>query len=471
MKGKKRKSSVAKKIIFILAGLGFITGLMCFLNLLSYQVLRGYSETIRKNVTAMTSATDEEVVTLTDETQNVLQSMDIKIDGTYIFNLVLIVLAIVVTAVAIIISMRMIGNPTRIVSNTLDNIVNSIEKNEGDLTARVEVKSNDEIGQMASGINEFVGLLQNNMITLRLNADKLQASMDMVNDKVQSSRISVTNMSASTEELAAGMEQVSATIQSLSGNSSDVLEQANNISRDADHGVEVVRDLQERVSETRSNVVNNKMATTAVVENIEHALEAAMEESNSVGKIQELTQGILDIAEQTNLLALNASIEAARAGEAGKGFAVVADEIRNLADTSQQAASEIQEISTLVISAVNKLVDNANEMLQFMGSNVVRDYDSFVEIMSQYQNDTEKLNDLIVGFATEASGMAETMQFMNAGMSDMSTTVDESANAVTTVATDATELVETMIGIQNETDENRKVSEELLAVVNRFKKL
>lgn len=471
MKGKKRKSSVAKKIIVILMGLGFITGLMCFLNLLSYQVLRGYSETIRKNVTAMTSATDEEVVTLTDETQNVLQSMDIKIDGTYIFNLVLIVLAIVVTAVAIIISMRMIGNPTRIVSNTLDNIVNSIEKNEGDLTARVEVKSNDEIGQMASGINEFVGLLQNNMITLRHNADKLQASMDMVNDKVQSSRISVTNMSASTEELAAGMEQVSATIQSLSGNSSDVLEQANNISRDADHGVEVVRDLQERVSETRSNVVNNKMATTAVVENIEHALEAAVEESNSVGKIQELTQGILDIAEQTNLLALNASIEAARAGDAGKGFAVVADEIRNLADTSQQAASEIQEISTLVISAVNKLVDNANEMLQFMGSNVVRDYDSFVEIMSQYQNDTEKLNDLIVGFATEASGMAETMQFMNAGMSDMSTTVDESANAVTTVATDATELVETMIGIQNETDENRKVSEELLAVVNRFKKL
>ena len=298
------------------------------------------------------------------------------------------------------------------------------------------MKGNDEISQMAIGINEFIELLQNNMIIMSQSADKLQASMDIVTDKVERSNVSVTNVSSSTEELAASMEEVSATIQELSSSSRNVLEQSKTISEDANHGVEVVSDLEKRVGETRKNVASNKQNTTKVIENIQSALEVAVEESKSVSKIQELTQGILDIASQTNLLALNASIEAAIAGEAGKGFAVVADEIRNLADNSQQAASGIQEISVLVINAVSKLVDNANEMLRFMETNVIKDYDSFVEIMNQYQIDTNELNQLIAQFASEAS-----------------------------------ELVETMVDIQNETNNNSRVSEELMEEVKRFKKL
>jgi len=471
MSGGKRKSSVAKKMTGILVGLGIITGLMCYLNLMAYKVLEEYNASLQKTVVSLTTASGEDAVALTEEANYLLERIDIKISGTYIFDIILMVLAVIVTVIAIIVAMRMIANPTKKVSKALGGIVTSIQNNEGDLTVRVDVKSNDEIGQMASGINEFVGLLQENMITMRQSADKLQVSMDVVTGKVDESNVSVTNVSSSTEELAASMEEVAATIQELTLNSKSVLEQASAISEDANHGVDVVSDLQGRVAETRMHVEKNKQTTTKVIEHIQTALESAVEESKSVGKIQELTQGILEIAGQTNLLALNASIEAARAGEAGKGFAVVADEIRNLADNSQQQAGGIQEISTLVISAVNKLVDNANEMLRFMESNVVRDYDSFVEIMSEYQKDTEELNSLIVGFATEASGMTNIMQEMNTGMSDIAVTIDESANAVTTVATDASELVEKMVDIQSETNANRIVSEELIAVVNRFKKL
>lgn len=346
------------------------------------------------------------------------------------------VLAVIVTVIAIVISLKMIATPAKKVNNTLGEVVKSIQNNEGDLTVRVDVKGNDEIGQMAIGINEFIELLQNNMIIMSQSADKLQASMDIVTDKVERSNVSVTNVSSSTEELAASMEEVSATIQELSSSSRNVLEQSKTISEDANHGVEVVSDLEKRVGETRKNVASNKQNTTKVIENIQSALEVAVEESKSVSKIQELTQGILDIASQTNLLALNASIEAAIAGEAGKGFAVVADEIRNLADNSQQAASGIQEISVLVINAVSKLVDNANEMLRFMETNVIKDYDSFVEIMNQYQIDTNELNRLIAQFASDAS-----------------------------------ELVETMVDIQNETNNNSRVSEELMEEVKRFKKL
>ena len=470
-KESKRKSSVARKMAVILIVLGIITGLMCFLNLMAYDVLEGYSASLQETVAGLQNASGAEAAKLTEEADYLLERIDIKISGTYIFDIILVVVALVVTIVAIIISLRMIATPTKRVSGTLEQIVASIQNNEGDLTARVDVKSNDEIGQLAADINNFVELLQGNMVTMRESADRLSVSMDVVTDKVEASNGSVTNVSSSTEELAASMEAVAATIQEIAGGSTNVLNQANNISRDADSGVEAVTDLQNRVTAMRENVVNSRKTTTTVMDTIQGALESAVEESRSVVKIQELTQGILDIAGQTNLLALNASIEAARAGDAGRGFAVVAEEIRVLADNSHQAANSIQEISGLVINAVNKLVDNAKEMLEFMDSKVVKDYDSFVEIMSRYQQDTENLSNMMAGFASEASGMAKTMQHMNSGINDIATTIDESANAVTTVATDASELVEAMVEIQKETHANREVSAEMIAVVNRFKKL
>ncbi len=473
MKAKKeKKSSVAKTLTNILVILGLITMLMCIANVAAYNTLEGYNDILQECVTELEALIgNNQSSELLKETDWVLERIQIKIDGTYIFDVILVVLAVVVTVVAIITSLRMIAKPTKKVSSALETLVRSIENNEGDLTVRIDVKSKDEIGQIAADINTFVELLQNNMLTMKSGADRMQNSLTIVGTKVEDSNNSVTNVSSSTEELAASMQAVTATIQEIANGSDQVLKQAEGISGDADSGVDTVADLQKRVTATRDSVVESKQTATSVIGSIETSLEAAVEESNSVKKIQELTKGILDIASQTNLLALNASIEAARAGDAGRGFAVVAEEIRVLADNSQQAAVGIQEISNTVISAVGKLVSNSKEMLAFMDSNVMKDYDSFVEIMNRYQQDTEMLNSLFTNFAGEAANMAKTMQSMNAGINDIATTIDESANAVSTVATDASELVEAMLEIQNETNVNREVSEEVIAVVDRFKKL
>ena len=468
-KTNKRKSSVARKMAGLLITLGLITGVMCFLNVMAYDVLEEYNKTLNELVSKLQTSSDTAAVAA--EINELMGHINLKISGTYIFDIILLFVAVGVTVVAIIVSFRMIVTPTKKVSGTLEEIVSSIQNNEGDLTARVMVKSNDEIGQLAADINGFVELLQSNMFTMKASADQLQKSMEVVTEKVESSNGSVTNVSSSTEELAASMEAVAATIQEIASGSTNVLNQATNISQDADAGAEKVNELQNRVSAMRDEVANSRKTTTTVIDNIQGALESAVEESKSVVKIQELTQGILSIAGQTNLLALNASIEAARAGDAGRGFAVVAEEIRVLADNSHQAANSIQEISGLVINAVNKLVSHAKEMLEFMDGNVIKDYDSFVDIMNRYQKDTEALSTMMTGFASEASAMAGTMKNMNAGINDIASTIDESANAVTTVATDASELVEAMVEIQKETHANREVSEEMIAVVNRFKKL
>lgn len=217
--------------------------------------------------------------------------------------------------------------------------------------------------------------------------------------------------------------------------------------------------------------MENKNSAQGVFESVGVTLGEAVEESRSVEKINELTGNILDIASKTNLLALNASIEAARAGEAGKGFAVVADEIRQLADSSRETASDIQEISKIVTAAVEKLAREATEMLAFVNADVIRDYDSFVKIASQYEQDAKAIQTTLQGFSTQSTDIANTMNDMNQGLHDITSTVEDSANGITGVAEDVTVLVRAMENIKDESDNNQIIARELEKEVGRFEKV
>lgn len=470
---KKRKSSIGRKMVTILTIIGVLTALMCFLNLMAYDVLADWNTQLVEHVKQLETVAQRggNVTASVQNIEYVMERIDIKIEGTYIFDIILVVLALLITAVAIWISMRHIVSPTKKVSAKLNEIIESIRNNEGDLTVRVEVRSNDEVGQLAMGINEFVELLQNNMLTMKTNSDMMMQSVEEVAHQVDESNRSVTSVSSSSEELAAGMEEMAATIQQIASDTTEVLKQAQDISNTANASASTISELGIRVEKMHNEVASSKEKTTSVIGEIETSLTSAVQESASVKKIQELTNDILDIASQTNLLALNASIEAARAGDAGRGFAVVAEEIRVLAENSSHTANNIQEISNAVIQAVQKLSENSKDMLQFVDTNVLKDYDSFTEIMNQYQNDVKMLNDLVSGFASNASEMAGTMSSMNRNINDIAITVDESANAISTVASDASELVSAVIKISEEAENNETVSKQMAEVVSRFKKL
>ena len=170
-------------------------------------------------------------------------------------------------------------------------------------------------------------------------------------------------------------------------------------------------------------------------------------------------------------MSLNASIEAARAGEAGKGFAVVAEEIRALADNSRETASDIQKISELVTAAVNKLAAEASKMLEFVNREVVQDYDNFVNIIVQYEQDADEMNGILTDFAGQVAAIAQTMETMNQGIGNINITVDESAKAISEVAEDSSQLVGAISHIQEQTENNRVISKELENEVKRFEKV
>lgn len=202
---------------------------------------------------------------------------------------------------------------------------------------------------------------------------------------------------------------------------------------------------------------------------ISRNLTASVEDSRSVEQIDELTGEILDITSQANLLALNASIEAARAGEAGRGFAVVADEIRVLADNSRDTANKIQNVSSQVTGAVENLAQNAEDMLRFVDGNVMKDYDSFVDVVEKYEQDAGRVNEILTEFARNSGDINQTIQGIHVSINDIAAVVDENAKGVTNVATNTAGLAASIRQIQKETQNNREISLKLGGEVNRFK--
>lgn len=392
-----------------------------------------------------------------------------KVNNTRGFSMVFIGLFIAVLAVTITVAIVTIAKPAQNSGALLQRIVSKIENNEGDLTERIPVKTKDEIGQMTAGINGFLEQLQRVMQKLKMEAENMMLSAENINRKIDQSNENACNVSAAMEEMSASMQEISATLGQLATGSDNVLDEIEAMTNQVNDGVHLVVDIKGRAQEMHQSTVESKESAGKVMLDVRKTLETAVEESHSVIQINELTKEILNITSQTNLLALNASIEAARAGEAGKGFAVVADEIRGLADNSRDTANSIQSISVQVTGAVERLAKNAEDMLHFIDEKVMKDYDSFVDVVEQYKKDADSVNNILTDFAQNTNDINDTIQTMNVGINDIATAVDESAKGISSVADNAVSLVESITHIHQETENNQEISLKLRSEVERFK--
>ncbi|MDE6364459.1 MAG: methyl-accepting chemotaxis protein [Lachnospiraceae bacterium] len=385
--------------------------------------------------------------------------------------LLLLILFLILMAVASLFSITHIAIPAASAGKQLEDVISKIRNNEGDLTKRIHVKSRNEVGQLVDGINNFIEQLQGIMNIIKAQSEHMDVLTSNIGANVQDSNESAGNISATMEQMSASMEEIAATIGQIAEGSDTVLREIQNMNSHVDDGVELVQKIKRRAGRMHQNTIAGKDKTSSKIIEIRETLSEALEESRNVEKIKQLTGEILDITSQTNLLSLNASIEAARAGDAGKGFAVVADEIRALADSSANTANNIQNISNLVISAVEKLAGNAETMLRFVDEEVLHDYDEFVVVVEKYERDADSINTLIGDFSKNTGEIHETISAMTTGLNDISVAVDESAKGVTNVAESAVSLVSSMSQIQQQTISNQEISEQLNNEVGRFKQV
>ncbi|MDE5590329.1 MAG: methyl-accepting chemotaxis protein [Acetatifactor sp.] len=401
----------------------------------------------------------------------IMERTTVKISGTRTFDIIMCSINIAAALAGLAVVAMTVSGPAKKSRKQVDDIVRKIANDEGDLTERITVSSGDEVGQMAVGVNNFIEQLQLIMRKLKTESENLRNSAVTINNEVGTSNENAGSVSAAMEEMSASMEEISATLGQIASGSDAVMTEIQQMNSHVQDGVHLVRDIKNRAGEMHHDTLESKEETATNIERIRETLSAALEDSRSVEKINELTQDILGISSQTNLLSLNASIEAARAGDAGRGFAVVADEIRGLADSSASTASNIQSISATVTEAVERLASNAEMMLKFIDEKVMKDYDTFVEVVDQYQQDADSVNDILNEFAGNAGEIEETMQAMNTGISDISIAVDESAKGVVSVADNAVSLVDAMNQIQAETENSKNISQMLSDEVERFKRV
>lgn len=226
-------------------------------------------------------------------------------------------------------------------TKTFTKMVKDINDGHGDLSTRLRVYDDNELGDLSNSINSFIETLQGILSVIVEKSNELETVVNNVNSSVKESGANVTDLSAISEELSATMQEVETNTVRVKGNIEDISTEANTIVANASQLNDYTQTMSDSADAMESGAKSSLESIDANVKSILDVLGIAIKDSEKVQQVNSLTDDILNIASQTNLLALNASIEAARAGEAGKGFAVVASEISQLADSSKKTAGAI----------------------------------------------------------------------------------------------------------------------------------
>lgn len=345
---------------------------------------------------------------------------------------------------------RSVVKPITSMHSQLEHIIAQIDEEQGDLTARIEISSRDELGQLASGFNRFIKTLQTIMGSVVESTGRMNQIVTNVVENIGTANENACDISSLMQEMSASMEEISNSISAISDNTQGVDQDITSIATESTGLLDYAGEMEERATVLERNAVDNKAATDKMTSDITTALREAIEDSRSVEQVKALTNDILDISRQTNLLALNASIEAARAGEAGKGFAVVADEIRKLADSSRETAGNIQKINQQVIDAVYKLTTNSNAIVDFMDDTILPDYDRFVDSGRHYQNDAAHINEIIAAFDRKTDNLKSIIGKMSESINQIAATIDEGARGIATTADNTASLAANMQNVNEE---------------------
>ena len=384
------------------------------------------------------------------------------------FSAILVVM--IIMGVAIILMIFAIIRPLKSASRQLNDIIEDIEDNNGNLTARIDVRSDDEIGTLVDGINIFIEKLQLIMKDINVQSEVLRTSSDNMSSQVAEVNNNANEVSAAMQQMAASMQEVSATVEQINAGADNIFEAIVNVNEQIEQGNKITGDIQNKSVKYMQDTNRGREATNAMVQNIREGLTGSIENSRQVERIQQLTDDILNISSQTNMLALNASIEAARAGEAGRGFAVVAEQIRNLADESRNIANNIQEISLIVTESVLALTGDSQRLIDYVDESILADYEKFSGITDDYRNDASRVNDILKNFAENARTLKNTMAEMNSGISDISITIDESTKGINEAADGVSGIVNSIDDIEKEAENNNITGQKLQGYVQVFKK-
>lgn len=375
-----------------------------------------------------------------------------------VINIAAVVISVISILIAMFVVIRKIIKPITNGERELTAIIKDIDERHGDLTKRITIYSNDEIAALGNGINSFIEKLQSIFGMVSESSNKMDSITSEISERIITSNGSVTDLSAFTEELSATMSEIGNNANTINNNAASVNEEVNTI---AEKTVEInsySKKMKSHAEELENTARTNMETTKEKVAQILSVLNKAIEDSNSIDQINNLTDNILNISEQTTLLALNASIEAARAGEAGKGFAVVAGEISHLADESSETANHIQTINSVIVEAVHNLASHSNDLIEYLNSSIMHDFEDFVSAGGEYKQNATYIESIMDQFETRTDALKNSVSEIANSIDSISSAIDEGTNGVASTADSVQELAADIENISREIEDNREIA-------------
>lgn len=418
---------------------------------------------------------DQNIMAIQEVVNNNADTAKQQLTKVYKYSLTVSFVTIAVSMASLLFAvfsvLKMVIVPLSKTKNEINEIIDDIDRREGDLTRRVTIMENQEVAAVGSGINLFMGKLQDIFKTIIHNSKRMETVVNEVRESVMTSNSSVSDLSALTEELSATMQEMSDNAALINSNTESVAGEVNQIAERTTEINNYTKEMKGHADSMESAARSNMESTGTKVNEILEVLNRAIEDSNSVNQVNSLTDDILNIASQTNLLALNASIEAARAGDAGRGFAVVATEISQLAAASQEAANRIQQINSVVTQAVHNLADNANGLVQYMNESILPEFEEFVTAGSEYKNKATYIENVMNEFESKTDSLKNTMVEIQRSINTIAHAIEEGAKGVSNAADSTQVLVTDMENISNRMDENFEIATDLKKETAIFTKI
>lgn len=359
-------------------------------------------------------------------------------------------------------------NPLKVAENAILNLKDLKLNKDEKIEKYVNGKS--EIGHIATAIDSLyrtfdaiIDTLNSCSVSLLKSAEKITSSSEELYDCVGDNAATVEQVVAGVTLTEEAVEQVGKEIGRISELVSDV---GRKVSDGSERSEELIQEVQKMKDTANQSLDANR---EKMVWN-ENNIEKAMKELQSLSRINEMVDRILEITSQTNLLSLNASIEAARAGEAGKGFAVVASEIGNLALSSSETATEIQTIC----KDANKNIDYVRQcfvsILDYWKTDVTKQFTDFIEMSNEYSTSIGSIEELIRGIQNVTDSVSDGVVAICNQMERVEGATEENSQGMERII-DKIETTKTSAeAISSVTHENQNNAEEIRDIVKKFTK-
>ncbi|NTV78681.1 MAG: methyl-accepting chemotaxis protein [Clostridiales bacterium] len=372
--------------------------------------------------------------------------------------------AVLLAIIAILLQVRSISNSL----GTVKTLAKSLAK--GDFTVEpLQIHTQDEVGQMGESLNEMYDSNKNIIKEIEVHSAQMNTSSEKLYHSAVELNQQFKNIETYMNEVNEAMMSASAATQQVNASTEEVNSSVAILTMETAESLKMADEIGYRAEEIEKNSLKSYDHAQNLTEVFNKRLAESIENAKIVENIGSLADVISEIADQINLLSLNASIEAARAGAEGRGFAVVATEIGKLANATSNAVERIQVTITEVNGAYNGLTDGAGSLLDFVKNTVTPDYNNFVSIAKQYEEDALNIKNNFNKISEMSQNISQVINEVTSAIQDIAESAQNTADSsgkVTQAVSDVSVEVES---ISQMSESQQEIADKLSEVVRKFK--